>query len=68
MARKFSYPEVKELEVGQSVHVDAHYGQSARKIRDYAKRAKRDYSLAVSDANAALTLVTRLPDPEQAES
>src|SRR5690606_28654271 len=68
VARPFSYPEVTKLEVGESVHVDAHHSEVARKVGGYAKRNGKAFDVTYSTAGGSV--VVRLPDPvaEQSEA
>jgi hypothetical protein len=64
MARPFSYPEVAALEVGRSVSLDyaVKLGDAKRKVKEYAKRSGRKFS--VVGAPGCPVIVNRLPDPE----
>lgn len=60
MARKFSFPEVQTLAVGESTYITGDRAGIARKIKLYAARANRAYGMT---ANGAVVQVIRLPDP-----
>lgn len=74
MARKFSYPEVQQLEVGGTEMVDGKPGEVARKVNAYAARSRKQFVISQGPTGETLcgpgprflhtSIVTRLPDPE----
>jgi len=63
MARPFSYPEVAALEVGGEVRISEHAPTVRQKVKGYAKRAGKAFSVR-ADRGAYYADVRRLPDPE----